>query len=72
VRRRLCRRLGLPAGATLLQLIQALPPDSPLRDALVEAHRALQNPQLTPDEAQRILRRIEAANKEYGAGEFTV
>jgi hypothetical protein len=38
----------------------------------VEAHRALQNPQLTPDEAQRILRRIEAANKEYGAGEFTV
>jgi hypothetical protein len=61
VRRRLCRRLGLPAGATLLQLIQALPPDSPLRDALVEAHRALQNPQLTPDEALHLLRRIEAA-----------
>ena len=62
VRRRLCRRLGLPAGATLLQLIQALPPDSPLRDALVEAHRALQNPQLTPDEALHLLRRIEAAD----------
>ena len=72
VRRRLCRRFGMPAGATLLQLIQALPVGSPLRDALTEAHRALQNPQLTPDEAQRILRRIEAANKEYGAGEFTV
>jgi hypothetical protein len=62
VRRRLCRRLGLPAGATLLQLIQALPPDSPLRDALAEAHRALQNPQLTPDEALHLLRRIEAAD----------
>jgi hypothetical protein len=62
VRRRLCRRLGMPAGATLLQLIQALPPDSPLRDALVEAHRALQNPQLTPDEALHLLRRIEAAD----------
>jgi hypothetical protein len=70
VRRRLCRRLGMPAGATLLQLIQALPADSPLRDALTEAHRALQNPQLTPDEAQRILRRIEAANREYSAGEL--
>jgi hypothetical protein len=62
VRRRLCRRLGLPAGATLLQLIQALPADSPMRDALTEAHRALQNPQLTPDEALHLLRRIEAAN----------
>jgi hypothetical protein len=62
VRRRLCRRLGMPAGATLLQLIQALPSDSPLRDALVEAHRALQNPQLTPDEALHLLRRIEAAD----------
>ena len=62
VRRRLCRRLGMPAGATLLQLIQALPPDSPLRDALVEAHRALQNPKLTPDEALHLLRRIEAAD----------
>jgi hypothetical protein len=41
-----------------------------MRDALVEAHRALQNPQLTPDEAQRILRRIEAANREYSAGEL--
>jgi hypothetical protein len=62
VRRRLCRRLGMPAGATLLQLIQALPSDSLLRDALVEAHRALQNPQLTPDEALHLLRRIEAAD----------
>jgi hypothetical protein len=62
VRRRLCRRLGMPAGATLLQLIQALPVGSPLRDALVEAHRALQNPQLTPDEALHLLRRIEAAD----------
>jgi hypothetical protein len=62
VRRRLCRRFGMPAGATLLQLIQALPVGSPLRDALVEAHRALQNPQLTPDEALHLLRRIEAAD----------
>lgn len=59
VRRRLCRRLGLPAGATLLQLIQALPPDSPLRDALTEAHRALQAPRLSPEEAIRILKRLE-------------
>lgn len=59
VRRRLCRRLGLPAGATLLQLIQALPPESPLRDALAEAHRALQAPSLTADEAIRILKRLE-------------
>jgi hypothetical protein len=63
VRRRLCRRLGMPAGATLLQLIQALPPDSPMRGALVEAHRALQNPQLTPDEALHLLRRIEMASQ---------
>ncbi|BCW95116.1 MAG: DUF4350 domain-containing protein [Fimbriimonadales bacterium] len=62
IRRRLCRRLGLPAGATLLQLIQALPPESPLRSALSDALQALQNPQLTADEARRILQRIEAAN----------
>ncbi|GIV05176.1 MAG: hypothetical protein KatS3mg016_0751 [Fimbriimonadales bacterium] len=59
VRRRLCRRLGLPAGATLLQLIQALPPDSPLRDALTEAHRAVQPPRLSADEAIRILKKLE-------------
>ncbi len=62
IRRRLCRRLGLPAGATLLQLIQALPPESPLRSVLSDALQALQNPQLTADEARRILQRIEAAN----------
>jgi hypothetical protein len=33
-----------------------------MRDALVEAHRALQNPQLTPDEALHLLRRIEMAS----------
>ncbi|MGQ9656511.1 MAG: DUF4350 domain-containing protein [Fimbriimonadales bacterium] len=59
IRRRLCRQLGLPAGTTLLQLIQALPEGSPLREALIAAHHALQNPQLSPAEAQRILRRIE-------------
>lgn len=59
VRRRLCRRLGLPAGATLLQLIQALPPDSPLRDALTEGHRALQAPRLSAEEAIEILKRLE-------------
>lgn len=62
IRRRLCRRLGLPAGTTLLQLIQALPDGAPLREALVEAYRALQSPQLSPGEAQRILRRIESVN----------
>lgn len=62
IRRRLCRQLGLPAGTTLLQLIQALPEGSPLREALVEAYRALQSPQLSPGEAQRILRRIESVN----------
>lgn len=61
LRRRLCRQRGLPAGATLLQLIQALPAESPLRHALTEAHRALQNPNLTPEEAIRILQRIEQA-----------
>lgn len=59
VRRQLCRRLGLPAGTTLLQLIQALPHDSPLRDALTEAYQAAQNPNLTPDEAIRLLKRLE-------------
>lgn len=62
IRRRLCRRLGLPAGATLLQLIQALPAESPLRSALSDALQALQNPQLTADEARRLLQRIESAN----------
>lgn len=62
IRRRLCRRQGLPAGTTLLQLIQALPEGSPLREALVEAHRALQNPQLSLSEAQHILKRLESAN----------
>jgi hypothetical protein len=47
-------------------------PDSPLRDALTEAHRALQNPQLTPDEALRLLRRIEAADNENSAGELRI
>lgn len=61
IRRRLCRQLGLPSGATLLQLIQSLPPETPLREALTEAHRALQNPTLTEGEAIRILRRIAEA-----------
>lgn len=61
LRRRLCRQLGLPAGATLLQLIQALPAESPLRRALAEAHQALQNPNLSPEEAVRLLQRIEQA-----------
>ncbi len=59
VRRRLCRRLGLPAGATMLQLIQSLPPDSPLRDALQQAYQAAQNPNLNPEEAVRVLRKLE-------------
>ncbi|MCX7993566.1 MAG: DUF4350 domain-containing protein [Fimbriimonadales bacterium] len=59
VRRRLCRQFGLPAGATLLQLIQALPANSPLHTALVEAHRALQNPNLTAEEAIRILKKLQ-------------
>lgn len=62
IRRQLCRRLGLPAGTTLLQLIQALPEGSPLREALIEAHHALQTPQISPAEAQRILQRVESVN----------
>ncbi len=58
-RRRLCRRLGLPAGATMLQLIQALPPDYPLRDTLEQAYQAAQNPKLTPEEAAKILKKLE-------------
>ncbi|MFN7015856.1 MAG: DUF4350 domain-containing protein [Fimbriimonadales bacterium] len=59
IRRRLCRRLGLPAGATMLQLIQSLPADSPLRNALQQAHQAMQNPKLTPEEAIRLLKKLE-------------
>lgn len=58
IRRRLCKQMGLPAGTTLLQLIQTLAPESPLREALTEAHRALQNPQLTETEALHILKRL--------------
>ncbi|MFN3690133.1 MAG: hypothetical protein ACK4UU_04325, partial [Fimbriimonadales bacterium] len=64
VRRRLCRRLGLPAGATLLQLIQSLPADSPLRDALAQAHRALQHPNLTAEAAARLLQQLEPLIKD--------
>ncbi|MCS7209064.1 MAG: DUF4350 domain-containing protein [Fimbriimonadales bacterium] len=59
IRRRLCQRFGLPAGATLLQLIQSLPADSALRAALAEAHYALQRPDLTPNEAVRTLKRLD-------------
>lgn len=64
MRRRLCQRLGLPAGATMLQLIQSLPANSSLRNALNEAHQAAQNPNLTSQEAIRILRRIEEVLQE--------
>jgi hypothetical protein len=46
--------VGLPAGSTLLQLIQALPPGASLRDALESAHRALQQPHLSEQEALSI------------------
>lgn len=58
MRRRLCRQMGLPAGTNLLQLVQSLPPESPLREALAEAHRALQNPNLSEAEALRLIKRI--------------
>lgn len=54
VRRKQCRRAGLPAGATLLQLIHALPQDLPLHDTLERAHRALQNPNLSEQDALQI------------------
>ncbi|MCS7066853.1 MAG: DUF4350 domain-containing protein, partial [Fimbriimonadales bacterium] len=41
VRRRLCKQLGLPAGTTMLQLMEAVPPDSELHRALREIHQAL-------------------------------
>ncbi|GIV08354.1 MAG: hypothetical protein KatS3mg019_0445 [Fimbriimonadales bacterium] len=59
IRRRLCQQIGLPAGVTLLQLIQSLPADSPLRDTLTEAYQALQSPNLTPQHAIRLLQRLE-------------
>lgn len=59
IRRRLCQRLGLPAGAMLLQLIQFLPPDSPLRDSLTEAHKMVQNPNITPQEVIRLIQQLE-------------
>lgn len=60
-RRKLCRRLGLSAGSTLLQVIQSLPEGAPLRSALIEAHQALQNPNLSEGEALRIIRRLSEA-----------
>ncbi len=57
-RRKLCRRLGLPAGSTLLQVIQSLPAESPLRAALMEAHQALQKPNLSEAEALESVRKI--------------
>ncbi|MFQ3610359.1 MAG: DUF4350 domain-containing protein [Fimbriimonadales bacterium] len=61
LRRRLCGRLGLPAGSTLLQVAQSLPPGSPLREALLEAIEALNQPQLSPEKAIQIIRRIDAS-----------
>jgi hypothetical protein len=61
VRRRLCKRLGLPAGTTLLQLMEALPPDSELRRVLREIHHALQQPTLSEGEALRLLQALERA-----------
>ncbi len=60
-RRKLCRRLGLSAGSTLLQVIQSLPEGTPLRSALIEAHQALQDPNLSEGEALRIIRRLSEA-----------
>ncbi len=61
VRRRLCKRLGLPAGTTLLQVMQTLPPDSELARALQDIHRALQQPTLAEGDALRLLQRLEEA-----------
>jgi hypothetical protein len=61
VRRRLCRRLGLPAGSTLLQLLEALPPDTELYRALTALHQAQQQPTLSESEALRLLQSLENA-----------
>lgn len=61
VRRRLCKRLGLPAGATLLQVMDALPPDSELSRALRDIHHALQQPSLAEGDALRLLQSLERA-----------
>ncbi len=61
IRRRLCRRLGLPAGYTLMQVMETLPPDSELRRALQEAIRALQQPNLSESDALRMLQSLENA-----------
>ncbi|GBC93673.1 hypothetical protein HRbin15_02175 [bacterium HR15] len=61
IRRRLCKRLGLPAGATLLQVLEALSPDSALYRALRDIHHALQQPSLTESDALRLLQSLERA-----------
>jgi hypothetical protein len=61
VRRRLCQRLGLPAGSTLLQLLEALPPDSELRRTLTAMHQAQQQPTLSESEALHLLQSLENA-----------
>jgi len=61
VRRRLCKRLGLPAGATLLQVMEALPPESELCRALRDIHHALQQPSLAESDALRLLQALERA-----------
>ncbi|MCS7065300.1 MAG: DUF4350 domain-containing protein [Fimbriimonadales bacterium] len=60
-RRHLCKRLGLPAGATLLQVMEALPADSEVRRALNEIHHALQQPSLSEGDALRLLQSLERA-----------
>ncbi len=59
LRRRLCARFGLPAGFTLLQVAQSLPPESPLRNALMEAIEALNQPDLSPQKAIQLVKRVD-------------
>ncbi len=60
LRRRLCRRFGLPAGSTLLQVAQSLPPESPLRKSLLEAIALLNQREIPEEKALQIVKRIDS------------
>lgn len=61
VRRDTARRYGFPSHYTLLQLIQALPENSGVRQALHRAHSALQKTDLSEAEALQVAQELSRA-----------
>lgn len=61
VRRDTARRYGFPSHYTLLQLIQALPEGSSIRQALHRAHSALQKTDLSEAEALQVAQELSRA-----------